>query len=76
VSLLNLYQFGVLSVILAWTTSGFAGSLEDAVAAWRQRDVAKAFELLRPLAEQGVAQAQWRLGMIYLTEQKNDAEAR
>jgi TPR repeat protein len=75
VSLLNLYQFGVLSVILAWTTSGFAGSLEDAVAAWRQRDVAKTFELLRPLAEQGVAQAQWRLGMIYLTEQKNDAEA-
>ena len=73
-SLLNLFQVGVLNVILAWTTSGFAGSLEDAVAAWRQRDVAKAFELLRPLAEQGVAQAQWRLGMIYLTEQKNDAE--
>ena len=42
-SLLNLYQFGVLSVILAWTTSGFAKSLEDAVAAWRQRDVAKTF---------------------------------
>lgn len=74
-SLLNLFQVGVLNVILAWTTSGFAGPLEDAVAAWRQRDVAKAFELLRPLAEQGVAQAQWRLGMIYLTEQKNDAEA-
>lgn len=40
-------------------------SLEDGVAAYEQGDYATAFQILKPLAEQGDANAQINLGLIY-----------
>ncbi len=42
-----------------------AGPLEDGLAAYHERDYAKAFELFRPLAEGGNATAQFELGTLY-----------
>ena len=42
-----------------------AGPFEDAVAAYRKGDYARASRLLRPLAEQGNADAQARLAFLY-----------
>ena len=44
-----------------------AGPYEDAVAAYDKRDFAKATLLMRQLAEQGVALAQYQLGFWYST---------
>jgi uncharacterized protein len=41
------------------------GALEDGMAAYKEGDYAKAFELWRPLAEKGDAVAQYRLGNLY-----------
>lgn len=42
-----------------------AGDLEDGVAAYSARDYGRAFLLLQPLADQGVAQAQFVVGEMY-----------
>ena len=42
-----------------------AGPLEDANAAIKKRDYATAVRLIRPLAEQGNANAQYNLGVLY-----------
>jgi uncharacterized protein len=42
-----------------------AASLEDAVAAYRKGDYANALQLYRPLAEQGLAVAQFNVGLMY-----------
>jgi hypothetical protein len=42
-----------------------AGPLEDATAAGQKGDYATALWLLRPLAAQGSAQAQYKLGLMY-----------
>ena len=42
-----------------------AGPLEDGLNAYREQDYATALEVWRPLAEQGVAPAQYRLGTLY-----------
>jgi len=42
-----------------------AGPLEDANAAIKRRDYATAVRLFRPLAEQGDANAQYNLGVVY-----------
>lgn len=42
-----------------------AGPLEDANAAIKRRDYATAVRLIRPLAEQGDANAQYNLGVLY-----------
>jgi TPR repeat protein len=42
-----------------------AESLEDAVAAYRRADYATALRLYRPLADQGLAVAQFNLGLMY-----------
>jgi hypothetical protein len=47
------------------TITANAGSLEDAIAADARGDYATAMRLLRPLAEQGNADAQESLGKIY-----------
>ena len=44
-----------------------AGPLEDGLAAYERKDYAVAFQLLRPLAEQGDASAQAQLGIMYRT---------
>jgi len=43
-----------------------AGPLEDATAALERRDFAIAVRLLRPLADQGNAEAQMKLGFMYV----------
>ena len=55
-----------------------AGPLEDAVSAHERGDDATAVQLLRPLADEGNAFAQFRLGYIYDTAKgisRDDAEA-
>ena len=55
-----------------------AGPLEDAVAAYQRGDYVTALRLWRPLAEQGDADAQFHLGVMYGSAQgvlRNDAEA-
>lgn len=46
-----------------------AGPIDDAAAAYQRRDYAAALRLYRPLAEQGVAAAQYSLGVMYYTGQ-------
>ena len=53
----------VLALALSDTVS--AGPLEDGVAAAQHGRYAKALKLLRPLAEQGQAVAQYNLGVMY-----------
>jgi TPR repeat protein len=43
-----------------------AGPIEDATAALERRDSATALQLLRPLAERGNADAQMKLGFLYV----------
>jgi uncharacterized protein len=55
-----------------------AGPLEDAVAAYQSGDYAAALKVWRPLAEQGDADAQVHLGVMYESGQgvlRSDAEA-
>src|SRR5438876_118745 len=55
-----------------------AGQLEDGIAAYGHGDYAAALHLWRPLADQGNADAEWRLGdMFYYGQgvQKNYPEA-
>ena len=57
-----------LLVALMLTVGGSivrAGPLEDATAADERGDYATALQLLRPLAAQGSAQAQYKLGLMY-----------
>jgi uncharacterized protein len=53
----------VLAVNLV--TPASAGSLEDAVTAYRRADYENALRLYRPLAEQGLAVAQFNVGLMY-----------
>ena len=52
-------------LVLGFAAPAAAGPLEDADAAIRKRDYATAVRLIRPLAEQGDANAQYNLGVIY-----------
>jgi hypothetical protein len=71
----------LLAVFAAATVLGapaMAGPLEDGIAAYREKDYAKAAELWRPLAEQGQAAAQYLLGTLYVDGNgviQNDAVA-
>jgi TPR repeat protein len=56
---------GVLFMIAALAGAAGAGPLDDARAADRRGDYATEFRLLRPLAEQGNAEAQTALGDMY-----------
>src|SRR4029079_12110789 len=52
-------------LILGFAAPAAAGPLEDADAALKRRDYATAVRLIRPLAEQGNANAQYNLGVLY-----------
>ena len=62
------FLFAVILVV-ACATSATADSIEEAVSAYDRGDYALAARLLRPLAEQGDAWAQFGLGMLYLNGQ-------
>ena len=53
----------VLSLML--TGAAAAGPFEDGSAAYKRGDYATALRLWRPLAEQGIAKAQFNLGVMY-----------
>ena len=46
-----------------------AGPFEDAAAAYKRQDYAETMRLLRPLADQGDATAQYNLGLMYFNGQ-------
>jgi uncharacterized protein len=54
----------IAAIFLLFATPG-AGPLEDADAAIKRRNYTTAVRLIRPLAEQGDANAQYKLGVFY-----------
>lgn len=74
---------GITLWVAAWIAAlaagaTFAGPLEDGMAAYHDKDYAKAAELWRPLAESGNATAQYSLGTLYAEGKgvaQNDATA-
>src|SRR5512135_1758274 len=60
-------RHGVAAILLGlrFATPVMAGPLEDANAAIKRRDYATALRFIRPLAEQGDANAQYNLGVFY-----------
>jgi len=56
---------GIGIAILLLAGRGIAGPLEGCEAAYERQDHAEAFRLCRPLAEQGNANAQTELGLMY-----------
>ena len=66
--------FAAVVLLLSLAGSAAAGPLEDAAAASDRGDHATARRLLRPLADQGDARAQYILGVIYANG-KNYGEA-
>src|SRR5436190_14425844 len=76
----KLLRAALTALLILVTTAGaaVAGPLEDARAARDRGDDATALRLIRPLADQGNADAQYILGIIYFAGQgvpKNGAEA-
>jgi TPR repeat protein len=61
------FKAAVAALIFAVGFAGLvaAGPLEDGRAAYEKGDYATAMRLLRPLAEQGDARAQFNLGIMY-----------
>ena len=55
----------VVLLMLSFAASGAAGPSEDADAAMKRQDYKTALRLIRPLAEQGDANAQYNLGVFY-----------
>lgn len=52
-------------IAIALGAPAAAGPLEDGIAAYREKEYAKAAELWQPLAEKGDAAAQYHLGTLY-----------
>jgi TPR repeat protein len=55
----------LVSGYTAGITNAFAGPFEDALAAYSRAEYATALQLMRPLAEQGNAEAQNGMGALY-----------
>jgi uncharacterized protein len=55
-----------LTVAVLTAAAAGAGPLQDAAAAYRQGDYARALRIIRPLARKGSAPAQFKLGLIYV----------
>jgi len=72
--------FGSLTFLISisMAVTAYAGQFADADAAYGRGDYATAYRLLKPLAEQGNAKAQYNLGFMYDKGQgvpKDDTEA-
>src|SRR5450759_6006866 len=61
------FKHAIAAIILVPSFAALvaAGPLEDADVAIKRRDYATALRLIRPLAEQGDASAQYNLGVFY-----------
>jgi len=55
----------VIILVVAWATVAVAASIQEAEFAYDRGDYTQAARLFRPLAEQGIASAQFNLGMMY-----------
>src|SRR5262245_48134220 len=62
---LTLNRMLAIVLLMSLAETATAGPLEDADAAIKRRDYATAVRLIRPLAEQGNANAQYKLGVFY-----------
>ena len=62
---LTLKHVAAIILVLGFATPVVAAPLEDADAAVKRRDYATAVRLVRHLAEQGDANAQYNLGVFY-----------
>jgi uncharacterized protein len=62
---LALKHAAAIILVFRFATPVVAGPLEDADAAIKRRDYASALRLIRPLAAQGDANAQYNLGVFY-----------
>src|ERR1700716_4421445 len=72
------YTFAAVILLLSFAAPVAAGPLEDATGADDRGDYATALRLLRELADQGNARAQFKLGGMYDDGRgvaQNDAEA-
>jgi len=56
---------GIIMLAFAVVTTAAAGPFEDAIAAYDRGDYATAMRLLRPLADQGDSDSQYKLGFMY-----------
>ena len=70
----------IAAFVIASTSSGpvLADALEDGIVAYHNKDYAKAVALWKPLADKGVAAAQYQLGTLYAEGrgvEQNDAIA-
>ena len=68
--------FAAIVLLLSLAAPVAAGPLEDATAAYDRGDYATALRLLRPLADQGDASAQFNLGVMYDNGRGRAAELR
>jgi hypothetical protein len=59
------HTFAAIVLVLNFAVPVAAGPGEDAMAAFARGDYTTALRLLRPLADQGDAQAQYNLGVLY-----------
>ena len=59
------HAIAAILLMLSFAAPVAAGPLEDADTAIKKRDYATAVRLIRPLAEQGDATAQYNLGVFY-----------
>lgn len=66
---LQYYVVAAITLALNFAVPCVAGPLEDGIAAYDKGDYATALSLLRPLADQGVASAQYSLGLMYANGQ-------
>jgi TPR repeat protein len=63
--------FGLLTLLISTSLAvkAFGGPFEDATAAIERGDYEEAYRLTKPLAEQGNAEAQFNLGILYANGQ-------
>ncbi|MGA6993756.1 MAG: hypothetical protein WBX50_07645, partial [Candidatus Deferrimicrobiaceae bacterium] len=71
---------GLLTLLFSTSmaVTAFGGPFDDAVAAYERRDFKEAYRLFKPLAQQGIREAQFNLGIMYdngLGVQQDYAEA-
>src|SRR4030065_494629 len=61
------FTFVLLTLLISSSlaVAAFGGQFEDAMAAIEHGDYTTAFRLMKPLAEQGEAEAQFHLGVMY-----------
>src|SRR5712672_2222585 len=72
------HALATIVLVLHFAAPVAAGTFEDAVDAYRRGDYLTALRLIRPLANDGEAAAQFNLGLMYLTGkgvQRDDAAA-